>query len=38
MPDRIAAATAVAHYLPVVSADADVQGPASLTALARVIW
>jgi PIN domain nuclease of toxin-antitoxin system len=38
MPDRIVAATAVAHKLPLVSADADIQGSASPKALVSVIW
>lgn len=38
MPDRIIAATAVAHQLPLVSADSDLLGSASLNALVRVIW
>ena len=38
MPDRIVAATAVAHKLPLVSVDADIQGSASPKALVRVIW
>lgn len=38
MPDRIVAATAVAHQLPLVSADSDIQNSASLRALIRVIW
>jgi PIN domain nuclease of toxin-antitoxin system len=38
MPDRIVAATAVAHKMPLVSADADIQASASLKALIPVIW
>jgi predicted nucleic acid-binding protein len=38
MPDRIIAATAVAHGLPVVSADADLRGSAALQSLVPVIW
>ena len=38
MPDRIIAATAVAHNLPLVSADSDIQGSASLKALVPVVW
>jgi PIN domain nuclease of toxin-antitoxin system len=38
MPDRIIAATAVAHNLPLVSADSDIQGSATLASLVRVIW
>lgn len=38
MPDRIIAATAVAHQLPLVSADSDIQGSASLKAIVPVIW
>jgi len=38
MPDRIVAATAVAHQLPIVSADSDIQGSASLKTLVPVIW
>jgi PIN domain nuclease of toxin-antitoxin system len=38
MPDRIIAATAVAHRLPLVSADSTISGSASLNALVRVIW
>ncbi|WP_088256355.1 type II toxin-antitoxin system VapC family toxin [Fimbriiglobus ruber] len=38
MPDRIIAATAVAHKLPLVSTDSDIQGSASLKALVPVIW
>lgn len=38
MPDRIVAATAVAHRLPVVSVDSDIRGSASLNALVSVIW
>lgn len=38
MPDRIVSATAVAHKLPLVSADADICGSASLQALVPVIW
>lgn len=38
MPDRIIAATAVAHKLPLVSADADIQSSPALNALVSVIW
>jgi len=38
MPDRIIAATAITHQLPIVSVDADIQGSASLKALVPVIW
>ena len=38
MPDRIIAATAVAHGLPLVSADSDIQGSASLKSLVQIIW
>ena len=38
MPDRIVAATAVNHGLPLVSADADILASASLKALVPVIW
>jgi PIN domain nuclease of toxin-antitoxin system len=38
MPDRIVAATAVAHKLPLVSADSDIQGSLGLKALVSVIW
>lgn len=38
MPDRIVAATAVAHRLPLVSADADHRGSAALKSLIPVIW
>lgn len=38
MPDRIVAATAVAHRIRVVSSDADIRGSASLKALVPVIW
>ena len=38
MPDRIIAATAVAHNLPLVSVDSDIQGSAGLKALVPVIW
>jgi PIN domain nuclease of toxin-antitoxin system len=38
MPDRIIAATAVAHQLPLVSIDPDIQASASLKRLVRVIW
>ena len=38
MPDRIIAATAVAHRLTLVSADSTISGSASLNALVRVIW
>lgn len=38
MPDRIVAATAIAHNLSLVSADSDIQGSASLNSLIQVIW
>jgi PIN domain nuclease of toxin-antitoxin system len=38
MPDRIVAATAVAHKLPLVSADSDIRSSTSLKALVSVIW
>ena len=38
MPDRIVAATAVAHSIPLVSADSDIQGSAGLKALVPVVW
>jgi len=38
MPDRIVAATAVAHQLPLVSADSDIRGSAGVNALVSVIW
>jgi PIN domain nuclease of toxin-antitoxin system len=38
MPDRIIAATAVAHRLPLVSVDSTIQSSASLKALVPVIW
>ena len=38
MPDRIVSATAVAYKLPLVSADADIRGSASLQAIVPVIW
>jgi PIN domain nuclease of toxin-antitoxin system len=38
MPDRIIAATAVAHNLPLVSADTRIRKSASLIALVSVIW
>jgi PIN domain nuclease of toxin-antitoxin system len=38
MPDRIVAATAVAHSLPLVSQDSEIRASASLTALVPVIW
>jgi PIN domain nuclease of toxin-antitoxin system len=38
MPDRIIAATAVAHLLPLVSADASIQASISLKAVVPVIW
>lgn len=38
MPDRIIAATAVNHRLPLVSADSDIRGSASLAAITPVIW
>lgn len=38
MPDRIIAATAVAHGLPLVSQDSEIRGSASLKAIIPVIW
>ena len=38
MPDRIVAATAVARQLPLVSADSDIRGSASVNAIISVIW
>ena len=38
MPDRIIAATAVAHLFPIVSIDAEIRSSASLRALVSVIW
>jgi len=38
MPDRIVAATAVAHNLPLVSKDADILNSAGLRQLVSVIW
>lgn len=38
MPDRIIAAAAVAHALPLVSSDTDIRGSAALNALVSVIW
>lgn len=38
MPDRIIAATAVAHNLPLVSSDTDIRGSATLNSLIPVIW
>ena len=38
MPDRIIAATAAAHRLPLVSADRKIRGSASLARHIRVIW
>lgn len=38
MPDRIVVATAVAHRLPVVSADHKFRNSPSLNALVPVIW
>ena len=38
MPDRIIAATALTHGLPLVSSDADLRGSAYLTARVQVIW
>ena len=38
MPDRIIATTAVAHMLPLVSADSHIRGSASLGAIVSVIW
>jgi PIN domain nuclease of toxin-antitoxin system len=38
MPDRIIAATAVAHRLPLVSADRKIRASATLAQHVRVIW
>ncbi len=38
MPDRIIAATAVAHRLRLVSQDSEIRASASLKALVPVIW
>lgn len=38
MPDRIVAATAIAHGLSLVTSDTDIRGSASLNALVPVIW
>lgn len=38
MPDRIIAATAIEHRLPLVSSDHMIRNSASLTALVSVIW
>lgn len=38
MPDRIIAATAVAHNLALVSADSDIRNSATLASLTRVVW
>jgi PIN domain nuclease of toxin-antitoxin system len=38
MPDRIIAATAIAHNSPLVTADSDLRGSATLTSLVQVIW
>ena len=38
MPDRIIAATAVAHTLPLVSQDSEIRASATLKALVPVIW
>ena len=38
MPDRIIAATAVAHGLPLVSADSHIRGSVSLAAIVSVVW
>jgi len=38
MPDRIVAATAVAHNLPIVSADSQIRNSATLGALVSVLW
>jgi PIN domain nuclease of toxin-antitoxin system len=38
MPDRIVAATAATHKLPLVSADSDIQKSNSLQALIKIIW
>jgi PIN domain nuclease of toxin-antitoxin system len=38
MPDRIVAATALAHKLPLVSQDSESRNSASLNALVPMIW
>ena len=38
MPDRIIAATAVEHRLPLVSADSNIRRSTSLNAITPVIW
>ncbi len=38
MPDRIVAATAVAHKLPLVSADSKIRHSSGLNALISVVW
>lgn len=38
MPDRIVAATAVAHNLPLISQDSEIRGSGSLRALVPIIW
>ena len=38
MPDRIVAATAVAHKLTLVSADSHIRGSSSLAAIISVVW
>jgi PIN domain nuclease of toxin-antitoxin system len=38
MPDRIVAATAVTHKLPLVSANTDIQRSSALQALIKIIW
>ena len=38
MPDRIVAATAGAHKLPLVSADSHIRGSAGLEAIVPVVW
>lgn len=38
MPDRIVAATAVAHGLPLVSADSHIRGSARLATIISVVW
>jgi hypothetical protein len=38
MPDRIIAATAVSHMLPLVSQDSEIRASATLNALVPAIW
>jgi PIN domain nuclease of toxin-antitoxin system len=38
MPDRIIAATAVAHNLPLVSQDSEIRASATLNGLIPIIW